>query len=83
MAQQISANGLAESVMAFNTNYSDSGLFGVYAVAKVALLFFLSTTLIELSVLLIDTLLPRDAKPGVILCRKRTWMTSAMSSCTK
>lgn len=35
MAQQIAANGLAESVMAFNTNYSDSGLFGVYAVAKV------------------------------------------------
>jgi predicted Zn-dependent peptidase len=35
MAQQISANDLAESVMAFNTNYSDSGLFGVYAVAKV------------------------------------------------
>jgi processing peptidase subunit beta len=25
---------LAESVMAFNTNYSDAGLFGVYAVAK-------------------------------------------------
>jgi len=35
MAQQVAANGLAESVMAFNTNYSDSGLFGVYAVAKV------------------------------------------------
>lgn len=48
MAQQISANGLAESVMAFNTNYSDSGLFGVYAVAKVTLLFFLSTTFIKL-----------------------------------
>lgn len=35
MAQKIGANELAESVMAFNTNYSDAGLFGVYAVAKV------------------------------------------------
>ncbi|CAM6106032.1 unnamed protein product [Calypogeia fissa] len=34
MTQKIAANELAESVMAFNTNYSDSGLFGVYAVAK-------------------------------------------------
>jgi processing peptidase subunit beta len=34
MAQKIGANELAESVMAFNTNYSDAGLFGVYAVAK-------------------------------------------------
>lgn len=37
MAQKIGANELAESVMAFNTNYSDAGLFGVYAVAKVGL----------------------------------------------
>ncbi|KAH9568215.1 hypothetical protein CY35_03G066000 [Sphagnum magellanicum] len=34
LAQKIGANDLAESVMAFNTNYSDAGLFGVYAVAK-------------------------------------------------
>ncbi|KAL3680175.1 hypothetical protein R1sor_023131 [Riccia sorocarpa] len=34
MAQKIAANDLAENVMAFNTNYSDAGLFGVYAVAK-------------------------------------------------
>ncbi|EFJ12119.1 hypothetical protein SELMODRAFT_158279 [Selaginella moellendorffii] len=34
MAQKVSANNIAESIMAFNTNYSDSGLFGVYAVAK-------------------------------------------------
>ncbi|CAK9232449.1 unnamed protein product [Sphagnum troendelagicum] len=34
MAQKIGANNLAESVMAFNTNYTDAGLFGVYAVAK-------------------------------------------------
>lgn len=40
MAQKIAANDLAESVMAFNSNYSDSGLFGVYAVAKVRLFCF-------------------------------------------
>ncbi len=34
MAQKIGANNLAESVMAFNTNYTDAGLFGIYAVAK-------------------------------------------------
>ena len=33
LAQTVAANGLAESYMAFNTNYSDAGLFGVYAVA--------------------------------------------------
>ena len=33
LAQTIAANGLAESYMAFNTNYHDTGLFGVYAVA--------------------------------------------------
>jgi hypothetical protein len=38
LAQKIGANDLAESVMAFNTNYSDAGLFGVYAVAKVCCL---------------------------------------------
>lgn len=35
LAQKVAANELAESFMAFNTNYSDAGLFGVYAVAKV------------------------------------------------
>ncbi|KAH7295164.1 hypothetical protein KP509_27G035700 [Ceratopteris richardii] len=34
LAQKVAANELAESYMAFNTNYSDAGLFGVYAVAK-------------------------------------------------
>ncbi|KAL4550904.1 hypothetical protein Ndes2526B_g08997 [Nannochloris sp. 'desiccata'] len=33
LAQTVAANGLAESYMAFNTNYQDTGLFGVYAVA--------------------------------------------------
>ncbi|XP_078153138.1 putative mitochondrial-processing peptidase subunit beta, mitochondrial [Carex rostrata] len=30
----VAINDIAESVMAFNTNYKDTGLFGVYAVAK-------------------------------------------------
>lgn len=33
LAQRIAINGLADSYMAFNTNYHDTGLFGVYAVA--------------------------------------------------
>ena len=35
LAQKVASNSLAESFMAFNTNYSDTGLFGVYASAKV------------------------------------------------
>ncbi|GFQ01436.1 probable mitochondrial-processing peptidase subunit beta [Phtheirospermum japonicum] len=31
---RIAINEIAESMMAFNTNYKDTGLFGVYAVAK-------------------------------------------------
>jgi hypothetical protein len=31
MAQRVAINGLADSYMAFNTNYHDTGLFGVYA----------------------------------------------------
>ncbi|XP_061354686.1 probable mitochondrial-processing peptidase subunit beta, mitochondrial [Gastrolobium bilobum] len=34
LAQRVGINEVAESMMAFNTNYKDSGLFGVYAVAK-------------------------------------------------
>ncbi|XP_042393930.1 probable mitochondrial-processing peptidase subunit beta, mitochondrial [Zingiber officinale] len=34
LVQRVAINDIAESVMAFNTNYKDSGLFGVYAVAK-------------------------------------------------
>jgi predicted Zn-dependent peptidase len=34
LVQRAAINGIAESVMAFNTNYKDTGLFGVYAVAK-------------------------------------------------
>ncbi|XP_010550013.1 PREDICTED: probable mitochondrial-processing peptidase subunit beta, mitochondrial isoform X1 [Tarenaya hassleriana] len=34
LAQRVAINEIAESIMAFNTNYKDTGLFGVYAVAK-------------------------------------------------
>jgi processing peptidase subunit beta len=33
LGQRIAANGLANSFMAFNTNYGDTGLFGMKAVA--------------------------------------------------
>ena len=33
MAQRVAINKLAQSYMAFNTNYHDTGLFGVYATA--------------------------------------------------
>ncbi|XP_057481448.1 probable mitochondrial-processing peptidase subunit beta, mitochondrial isoform X2 [Actinidia eriantha] len=34
LAQRVGINEIAESMMAFNTNYKDTGLFGVYAIAK-------------------------------------------------
>ncbi|KAE8691575.1 putative mitochondrial-processing peptidase subunit beta [Hibiscus syriacus] len=34
LAQNVAINETAESMMAFNTNYKDTGLFGVYAVSK-------------------------------------------------
>nr|GLL34156.1 probable mitochondrial-processing peptidase subunit beta, mitochondrial [Ipomoea trifida] len=34
LVQRVAINEIAESVMAFNTNYKDTGLFGVYAEAK-------------------------------------------------
>lgn len=35
LVQRVGINEIAESMMAFNTNYKDTGLFGVYAIAKV------------------------------------------------
>ncbi|KAG7555375.1 Metalloenzyme LuxS/M16 peptidase-like [Arabidopsis suecica] len=34
LAQKVAISELAESIMTFNTNYKDTGLFGIYAVAK-------------------------------------------------
>ncbi|OVA00778.1 Peptidase M16 [Macleaya cordata] len=34
LVQRVGINEIAESMMAFNTNYKDTGLFGVYAIAK-------------------------------------------------
>lgn len=39
LAQKVAINEIAESIKAFNTNYKDTGLFGIYAVAKVNLEF--------------------------------------------
>ena len=50
LAQRVGINEIAESMMAFNTNYKDTGLFGVYAVAKVSssnyILVFYSSTVV-------------------------------------
>ena len=54
LAQNVGANNLAESFMAFNTHYRDSGLFGIYAVAKVCGLF--KTVLYVVCVLFITVL---------------------------
>lgn len=42
LAQRVGIDEIAESMMAFNTNYKDTGLFGVYAVAKVWRFFLFS-----------------------------------------
>lgn len=34
LARKVAANDLADSITAFNTNFTDTGLFGVYAVAE-------------------------------------------------
>ncbi|CAL5392115.1 unnamed protein product [Camellia sinensis] len=34
LAQRVGIDEIAENMMAFNTNYKDTGLFGVYAIAK-------------------------------------------------
>lgn len=39
LVQRIAINEIAESMMAFNTNYKDTGLFGVYAMCKVSIFF--------------------------------------------
>eukprot|EP01018_Ginkgo_biloba_P021773 Gb_21500 [translate_table: standard] len=39
LVRKVGTDDLAETIMAFNTNYRDTGLFGIYAIAKV---FFLS-----------------------------------------
>ncbi|KAK8921915.1 hypothetical protein KSP39_PZI019951 [Platanthera zijinensis] len=47
LARRVSTEGLAESVMAFNTNYCDTGLFGVYCTAKPGRLHELSCVLMQ------------------------------------
>ncbi|XP_042478801.1 probable mitochondrial-processing peptidase subunit beta, mitochondrial [Macadamia integrifolia] len=45
--RRISKNELAESVMAFNTNYHDTGLFGIYSTAKPECLHDLSIAIMQ------------------------------------
>ncbi|KAH9327117.1 hypothetical protein KI387_007295, partial [Taxus chinensis] len=47
LARKVAANDLAESIMSFNTNYNDTGLFGIYAVAKPECLEDLSYTMMN------------------------------------
>lgn len=42
LVQKVAINEVAENMMAFNTNYKDTGLFGVYAVAKVGSVLIIS-----------------------------------------
>ncbi len=34
LTQTVASEGLADSFMAFNTNYHDTGLFGIYGVTE-------------------------------------------------
>jgi hypothetical protein len=45
LARGISKGNLAEGLMAFNTNYRDTGIFGIYAIASVMLIIH-STVLV-------------------------------------
>ncbi|XP_072965579.1 probable mitochondrial-processing peptidase subunit beta, mitochondrial [Typha angustifolia] len=47
LARRISTNNLAESMMAFNTNYRDTGLFGIYSTALPDRLHDLSHAIME------------------------------------
>lgn len=47
LSQMVAISELAESMMAFNTNYKDTGLFGVYAVAKADCLDDLSFAIMQ------------------------------------
>lgn len=46
---RIGSNDIAESMMTFNTNYKDVGLFGVYAIAKVFICHILFSDISQLS----------------------------------
>ncbi|KAK1258359.1 hypothetical protein QJS04_geneDACA009299 [Acorus gramineus] len=47
LARRVGTLGLAESIMAFNTNYCDTGLFGIYATAMPDCLGDLSCVIME------------------------------------
>ncbi|KAH7686493.1 LuxS/MPP-like metallohydrolase protein [Dioscorea alata] len=47
LARRVSTDNLAESMMAFNTNYLDTGLFGIYATGKPNCLHDLSCVIMQ------------------------------------
>lgn len=47
LARRVSADNLAESVMSFNTNYRDTGLFGIYSTAPPDCVHKLSSVIME------------------------------------
>jgi hypothetical protein len=49
LARGISNGNLAESLMAFNTNYRDTGLFGIYTTALVKSVALYCFVLIQLA----------------------------------
>lgn len=60
LVQRVAINELAESVMAFNTNYKDTGLFGVYAEAKVSDFRYMVPTYLEEFIFPFDSHIDRD-----------------------
>jgi len=57
LARGVSNGNLAESLMAFNTNYRDTGIFGIYAIALVIFIVqtYCSFFLIQLCNLLLSS----------------------------
>lgn len=47
LARRVSTDGLAESIMSFNTNYRDTGLFGIYATSMPDCLKDLSSVIMQ------------------------------------
>lgn len=62
LVQRVAINDIAESIMAFNTNYKDTGLFGVYAVAKVSSILFSFVSKVE------------ESTSFCMFCRLIAWM---------
>lgn len=67
LVQRVAINELAESVMAFNTNYKDTGLFGVYAEAQVSDFRYMVPTCLEELMLPFLSHVDRDVKEFLLI----------------